>query len=139
MPMEKCKLRASIWAGTIFERAKLSKKKILRILELRMNNTRVKTIAFMYRINIKAVWRILCKLSRFLVPEYYDSSIMLSGNNQIIEIDESKFGKRKYIRGCYVEGVWIFRMIGKTEPKRIILVSMDGRSKNILEKCIKNT
>ena len=113
---KKRKFQASIWAGPIFEKTKLSKIKILQILELWMNNTRRKTIAFIYKVNLKAVWCILCKLSRLLVPKYYDSSIMLGGNNQIIEIDESKFGKRTYNMAHRIEGVWIFGMIEKTEP-----------------------
>ncbi|KAI8324220.1 hypothetical protein EDC96DRAFT_472552, partial [Choanephora cucurbitarum] len=30
-----------------------------------------------------------------------------NGNSIVVEIDESKFGKRKYFRGHHVEGVWV--------------------------------
>jgi hypothetical protein len=38
----------------------------------------------------------------------------IGGNGMIVEIDESKFGKRKYNRNHRVEGVWILEMIEKT-------------------------
>ena len=33
---------------------------------------------------------------------------IIGGPGSIIEIDESKFGKRKYNQGRYVEGHWVF-------------------------------
>ena len=35
-----------------------------------------------------------------------ESSEKISGLGKIVEIDESKFGKRKYHRGHHVEGQW---------------------------------
>lgn len=32
----------------------------------------------------------------------------IDGIGKIVEIDESKFGKRKYYRGQYVERQWVF-------------------------------
>ena len=35
-------------------------------------------------------------------------SKQIGGVGHIVEIDESKFGKRKYHRGKRVDGVWVF-------------------------------
>ena len=37
-----------------------------------------------------------------------DESEMIGGNGIEVEIDKSKFGKRKYYRGHRVEGQWVF-------------------------------
>ena len=37
-----------------------------------------------------------------------DKSEMIGGNGIKVEIDQSKFGKRKYYRGQRVEGQWVF-------------------------------
>jgi hypothetical protein len=38
----------------------------------------------------------------------------MSEDNKIIEIDESKFGKRKYNKGHRVEGVWIVERVSRS-------------------------
>ena len=41
-------------------------------------------------------------------------------NGNIMEVDESKLGKRKYNRGRGVDGVWIFDAV-KRHTRRILL------------------
>ena len=36
------------------------------------------------------------------------SSEHLGGEGEIVEIDESKFGKRRFHKGHHVEGQWVF-------------------------------
>jgi hypothetical protein len=44
----------------------------------------------------------------------------IEGEGIIVEIDESKFGKRKYIRGHRVEGIWVVGGVEIT-PERSLL------------------
>ena len=67
--------------------------------------------------------------------KYYDNLPKIGGLNEIIEIDESKFGKRKYNRGHKVDGVWILGMIEK-KSKKIILVQVDDRKLKTLNDII---
>jgi ISXO2-like transposase domain len=52
------------------------------------------------------------KLSRLFRDIVFDKMITqfepIGGEGKIVEIDESKFGKRKYNRGHRVEGQWVF-------------------------------
>ena len=41
----------------------------------------------------------------------------IGGVGKIVEIDESKFGKRKYHCGRCVDGVWVFGGIGRGSKK----------------------
>ena len=38
-----------------------------------------------------------------------------------VQLDESKFGKRKFNRGHYVEGAWMFKGVELTEERKVFL------------------
>ena len=67
------------------------------------------------------------------------ASIWGGGNGNMIEIDESKLGRRKYNGGHMVERVWIFGAV-KRHTRRILLCSVMQRNrtelKNIMFKYI---
>ena len=50
----------------------------------------------------------------------------------MVEIDESKFGKRKYHKGHRVDGVWVFGGVERTPERRIFVCSVPDRTENIL-------
>jgi len=54
----------------------------------------------------------------------------------VVEIDESKFGRRKYYRGHRVEGQWVFGGIERITGK-CFLVPVERRDKNTLLELIK--
>lgn len=70
-------------------------------------------------------------------------SIMLDKSEQIggpeieVEIDESKFGKRKYYRGHRVEGQWIFGGREKVDKSKVFMVPVHDRKKTTLLPLIK--
>ena len=66
-----------------------------------------------------------------------DSSEPIGGNGVEVEIDESKFGKRKYHRGHRVEGQWVFGGREKYDKSRIFMVPVPNRKAVTLEKLIK--
>ena len=49
-----------------------------------------------------------------------ETSEKIGGNGIEIEIDESKFGKRKYYRGHRVEGQWVFGGREKYNKKKYL-------------------
>ncbi|CAH3959747.1 unnamed protein product [Pieris brassicae] len=60
--------------------------------------------------------------------------------NKVIQIDESKFGKRQFNRGRHIEGHWVICMIedgnANLRPK---VYPDNGRSADILVPLIKKT
>ncbi|OAD80324.1 hypothetical protein PHYBLDRAFT_137880 [Phycomyces blakesleeanus NRRL 1555(-)] len=60
-----------------------------------------------------------------------------NGQSIIVEIDESKFGKRKYHRGHRVEGVWVLGGIEKTAERKTFLVTVFQRDAATLLQVIK--
>ena len=55
----------------------------------------------------------------------------LRGEGKIVQIDESKFGKRKYHRGHHVEGQWVFGGI-EQDSMKCFLVAVERRDEETL-------
>lgn len=55
------------------------------------------------------------------------SSVQIGGNGVEVEIDESKFGKRKYHRGKRVEGKWVFGGRETYDKSKIFMVAVHNR------------
>lgn len=117
-----------ILKGTIFYKMQISKKTILRIIELWAVKASKNIISYVIGADRKTIWRVLRRVANILVPSYYSAMNEIGGSSQIIEIDESKFGRRKYNRGHHVDGVWILGMVEKTGKKRIKLIQVEDRS-----------
>lgn len=60
----------------------------------------------------------------------------LGGPGIILEVDETKLGKRKYNRGHRVEGVWVICGVERTEAKKAFCVPVEKRDKDTLNKVV---
>jgi len=56
----------------------------------------------------------------------------IGGPGTVVEIDESKFGKRKHNRGHRVDGVWVFGGVERTPERRCFLVKVPNRNRTAL-------
>ena len=65
-----------------------------------------------------------------------DKSEKIGGDGKIVQIDESKVGKRKYHRGQRVEGQWVFGGI-EEESRKSFMVPVEDRSEATLIPIIK--
>jgi len=67
-----------------------------------------------------------------------EQSEPIGGPGCIVEIDESKFGKRKFNLGKRVDGVWVFGGIERdSDPPRCFFVTVNDRSADTLIPIIK--
>ena len=66
-----------------------------------------------------------------------DQSEQIGGNGVEVEIDESKFGKRKYHRGHKVEGQWVFGGRKKYNKHKIFMIPVHNRKATTLLPLIK--
>ncbi|KRH94042.1 putative transposable element [Pseudoloma neurophilia] len=62
---------------------------------------------------------------------------MICGENFIVEIDESKFSKRKYNRRHRVEGQWVLGLVERTKERKMILIPVKKRDSVTLLQIIK--
>lgn len=65
---------------------------------------------------------------RQLVADSLDfEDLIIGGENVIVEVDEAKFGKRKFNRGHHVEGCWILGGVERTPERKAFLVEVSNR------------
>ena len=62
---------------------------------------------------------------------FVNHPIEIGGPGTVVEIDESKFGKRKYNRGRMVDGHWVFGGIERGTTK-LFMVVVEDRSADTL-------
>ncbi|EIE92714.1 hypothetical protein RO3G_17426 [Rhizopus delemar RA 99-880] len=55
------------------------------------------------------------------------------GQPIVVEIDESKFGKRKYNKGKRVDGVWVVGGVERTPERKVFLLTVPNRNQNTLK------
>ena len=132
-----CNKKVSLRKGTWFENHNLTLEKILHI-----------TYFWVYKCNQDFVIHEL-EICQRTITDWYNfarevctvylenhGSGVVGGPGKVVEIDESKFGKRKYHKGRRVDGVWVFGGIER-DSKRCFFASVEDRSADTLVSLIK--
>lgn len=105
---KKCNCTSSLTSKTIFEGMKVPLENLVIFLILWLKNVSLTVIIDQLSLSKKTAVR----LSRFYREIVFDKMVTnfepIGGEGKVVEIDESKFGKRKYNRGRRVEGQWVF-------------------------------
>jgi hypothetical protein len=76
-----------------------------------------------------------CNFCRELCSIYLETcpgSQSIGGPGVIVEIDESKFGKRKYHRGHHVDGAWVFGARERDNGRKCFFAVVDDRKKTLI-------
>lgn len=55
----------------------------------------------------------------------------IGGNGVIVEIDEAKFGRRKYNRGRLITGQWLFAGVER-HTKKMFIIPVPSRKAEVL-------
>ena len=76
---------------------------------------------------------------RDVCAQYFlDHPVMIGGPGKTVEIDESKFSKRKYNRGRYVEGHWVFGGIERDSSEAFMVEVQDRSAATLLPIILKH-
>lgn len=77
-------------------------------------NVNLKTISRIIQINYNRVKYLDINFREHVKRNYDNYLELIGGTNIMVEIDDCKFGKRKYSRGYRVEGVCVLRLVERT-------------------------
>lgn len=72
-------------------------------------------------------------ISEYVINQSYLGRVGSDGQPIVVEIDESKFGKRKYNKGKRVDGVWVVGGVERTPERKVFLLTVPSRNQNTLK------
>ena len=104
----KCKFEYSLNNNTWFSQARLSYVKALQVIFCFVNSVTITSALALISVSKQTLvdWYNFCR--EICIESNLSVEVnCIGGENRIVEIDESKFGKRKYHRGKRVEGQWV--------------------------------
>lgn len=132
-----CGKHVNLRKGTFFAKSKLQLWQILGFLVFWVQSVCLNVICKEVEINYKTGvdWASFCR--EVVFDAMITKSEKIGGEGRIVEIDESKFGKRKYHRGHYVEGQWVFGGFERGTG-RVFMIPVENRSSATLIPVIEN-
>ena len=132
-----CNKRELVTKYSIFYNSRLENIEILKIIRYWLSKVPLACISELTGLSYSCIKRYINKVRKFIDTNYLPSLGQIGGPNIIVEVDESKFGKRKYHRGHHVEGVWVLGMVERTPDRKIILIPVPDRKASTLEACLR--
>ena len=130
-----CRKKISIRSGSWFEQARFDQvyDKVLLLTYCWANSYSNILAAHECGVHENSIvhWFNFCREVCIEILEGQEYS-QIGGEGVEVEIDESKFGKRKYHRGRKVDGVWVFGGIEKYNKENCFFVVVEQRSSDVL-------
>ena len=131
-PEKGCKKLASLRVGSFFEGSNLTLTQLVEFTYFwaeGLQSTHFLTRNLKWSPNTITDWKNF--LRDICVEKYLANPEPIGGPGHIVEIDESKFGKRKCHRGRQLSGKWVFGGIDR-DTKDAFMVTVDDRSASTL-------
>ena len=134
---KKCHASASIRLGSWFQQSNLTLQEIMLLTYDIVRRDKSSTIGgeHSHGGHTIADWGMFCRETMQVFLE--GSSVKIGGPNKTVEIDESKFGRRKYHRGHPVKGQWVFGGVER-ESGITFLVPVPDRTSDTLMAIIRD-
>ncbi|KAJ8651310.1 hypothetical protein O0I10_013201 [Lichtheimia ornata] len=143
-PCEGCnRQQKSLREGSFFSGLKIGMHQVLGIIWLYLYKVEMKGIRDLTGASAPTVRTVIHLLYRLMNADIKDDDVTIGGkdsdgNSIIVEVDESKFGKRKSHRGHRVEGVWVVSGVEKTPDRKLFLTTVEDRKKDTLHLILGN-
>lgn len=118
----------SLRSHTFFFNSRLSCMQIMRLAHLWLSGASTMTARIQTGHGKETLAAFYQHFRDLVSSSLVEEDQVIGGDGIIVEVDETKLGKRKYHRGHRVEGVWVLVGIERTEQSRIFLVPLENRT-----------
>lgn len=128
----RCRKAVSIFAGSFFAKSRLDCCEVLMIGYLWLTGGSYTSICNQTGHSTATITDYLGHYRQLVAGSLDEDDCVIGGPGIIVEIDESKFGKRKYNRGHRVEGVWVVGGVERTEKRAMFVEVVSDRTAETL-------
>lgn len=132
-----CQKECGIYRNTVLENRNVKPHEFLLLAYLWICETPQKTIIKMTHHSSATITNFLNLFREIVMESLTEEDSQIGGENIVVEIDESKFGKRKFNRGHHVEGVWVIGGVERTPERKLFLKIIEKRNSESLLEVIK--
>lgn len=130
----KCEWQASARVGTFFSNSHVPTEKLFKLITFVLfhNPPRQEFLVKNLSISSRTVVDWYSFMREVFEFDVRRNSVRLGGPGKIVEIDEAKFGKRKYNRGRIVEGQWVLGAVERGSVKACLVPVPDRTSRTLI-------
>ena len=125
-------VKVSIRENTWLKDANLTLEEIVELLYLWANGFTISEIEHELKISHRTIVEWTMYFREACTTLVMESGNQIGGPGVHVEIDESKFGKRKYYRGHKVEGQWVFGGRETKDTRKVFMIPVANRKKTTL-------
>jgi transposase-like protein len=129
---QSCKMEFSQRKHTFFYGSQLNCAQILHLAYMWLNRSSQTQCINQTGNSSRTVTTFHKHFRRLVASTLSEIDQQIGGQDIVVEIDETKLGKRKYNRGHRVDGVWIVAGVEKTEQRKVFLIRVQNRKADTL-------
>ena len=134
----RCRRRCSIFGDTFFENVKLPIGHVIIMGYLWVQGASLRLMETMIGCSHETACQYKRHFEELVSYMVQDEKQKIGGPGIIVEMDESKFGHRKYNRGHRVESPWVVGGVERTPDRRMFAQTVTGRDGELLATVIKD-
>lgn len=127
-------VEVSIFRKTVFSKARLPVHIILHFAYLWIIGIANGAMKIMLGCSDKTVTAYVRYFQQLVANDLTEASCVIGGAGIVVEIDETKLGKRKYHRGHRVDGVWVIVGVERTPERKVFCVAVENRSEETIRR-----
>ena len=125
-------VKISILSDTWLSDSNLSLNVIIELIYLWTQRFTISELQHEFKIGIQTLIEWTAFFREVCLHDIFDTSQNIGGKGIEVEIDESKFGRRKYYRGHKVDGQWVFGGRERNDQSKKFMVPVAKRDAQIL-------
>jgi transposase-like protein len=126
----------SLRSHTFFFNSRLHCIQIMRLAHIWLSGASSKTAGILTGHGTECIAAFYRHFRHLVASSLTEQDQVIGGPGIVVQVDETKLGKRKYNMGHRVEGVWVLVGIEETNESKIFLVPVENRNSQTLTNVI---